>query len=70
MNVVFTEFLHQKIGEMENCDSSVELKDENGLCRFHAHRKSVGCFSYEPGDNFQVEMVEVQLEMSFCEGEI
>ena len=33
--------------------------------RFHADRKKVRCFSYERGDNFQVKMVEVQLEMSF-----
>ena len=33
--------------------------------RFHADRKNVRCFSYERGENFQVKMVEVQLEMSF-----
>ena len=33
--------------------------------RFHAYRKNISCFSYERGDNFQVKMVEVQLEMSF-----
>ena len=44
----------------------------NGTCfslvqvnRFHADRKNVRCFSYERGENFQVKMVEVQLEMSF-----
>ena len=31
--------------------------------RFHADRKNVRCFSYEPGNNFQVKMVEVQLEI-------
>ena len=33
--------------------------------RFHADRKNVRCFSYERGENFQVKMVEVQLEMDF-----
>ena len=33
--------------------------------RFHANRKNVRRFSYERGENFQVNMVEVQLEMSF-----
>ena len=33
--------------------------------RFYADRKNVRCFSYERGNNFQVKMVEVQLEICF-----
>ena len=33
------------------------------VTRFHADRKDVRCFSYEREDNFQVKMVEVQLEI-------
>ena len=42
----------------------------NGTCfslvqvnRFHADRKNVRCFFVRAGENFQVKMVEVQLEI-------
>ena len=35
------------------------------VSRVHGDRENAKCFSYERGENFQVEMIEVQLEMSF-----